>query len=359
VKIPPIHIALAGATTFWLAACGNAPTERKAEPPPVVSVGHVRLATLAGGFVASGRLIPREEVAVAPELSGFRVARVLVEEDAYVRAGQVLAVLDDALLQAQIAQARATLAQQVVAADKAGAEAARVRGLDNQGVLSQEAIDQRRLAARSADAAVAVARAQLNDLLVRQQRLTIRAPSGGRVLQRSARPGDTSSAGSILFTIARDNLVELDAEIPEASMGTIAIGDPVDVTLVSGAKIDGRVRLFGARVDSQTGLSRARIALPVRQDLRPGGFAQARFVRASAPALTAPEGAVHYDADGPYMLILDRDDRVRRIAVRTGRRADGLVEMIEGPKAGARAVLGGGAFVLEGDKVRVAGKGKS
>jgi HlyD family secretion protein len=59
------------------------------------------------------------------------------------------------------------------------------------------------------------------------------------------------------------------------------------------------------------------------------------------------------------MLILDRDDRVRRIAVRTGRRADGLVEMIEGPKAGARAVLGGGAFVLEGDKVRVAGKGKS
>src|SRR3546814_15623513 len=88
------------------------------------------------------------------------------------------------------------LAEQKVAAEKAQAEANRVEGLDNKGVLSQEAIEQRRLAANSANAAAAAAQAQLNDLLVRQRRLVIRAPRSGRILERTVRPGDTSSARS-------------------------------------------------------------------------------------------------------------------------------------------------------------------
>jgi HlyD family secretion protein len=130
------------------------------------------------------------------------------------------------------------------------------------------------------------------------------------------------------------------------------------VTLASGAKVNGKVRLLGARVDNQTGLSRARIALPVNPDLRPGGFAKASFVKASAAVLTAPEKAVHYDTDGAYMLLLDKGDRVRRVTVRTGRRADGMVEILSGAEAGARAVAGGGAFLLEGDRVRIASSGR-
>ena len=65
---------------------------------------------------------------------------MLVEEGDTVSRGQPLARLDDTLLRAQIDQARATLAQQQVAAERAEAEAGRVDGLDNQGVLSEEAI---------------------------------------------------------------------------------------------------------------------------------------------------------------------------------------------------------------------------
>lgn len=351
--------AVAVVLPFLLAACGAAAPEQKRDPAPTVTVDTVRMVSLSGGFSASGRLMPREEIAVSSELSGFRIARVAVEEDAMVGAGQILAVLDDALLRSQIAQAQAALAQQMVALDKARKESVRVDGLDNSGVLSQEAIDQRRLAARSAEAAVGVARAQLNDLLVREKRLLIRAPASGRVLERMARPGDTSSAGTVLFTIARGNLVELDAEIPEGAMGEIAIGDPVEVALASGTKMDGTVRLLGARVDTQTGLSRARIALPVRRDLRPGGFAKARFTGRARPVLAAPEAAVHYDADGAYMQILDRNDRVHRVVVRTGRHSGGMVELIAGPPQDARVVMSGGAFVLEGDKVRAAGRATS
>ena len=353
MKCPPFLIA--GLLPLVLAACGAAkPDDKAVEPPPTVSIAHVAERTLEGGFSASGRLVPREEVAVAPELPGYRVARVLVEEDALVGAGQTLAILDDALLRSQIAQARATLAQQQVAAERSREEAARVRGLDNQGVLSEEAIDQRRFAARSGEAAVAVARAQLNDLLVRQSRLVIRAPTSGRIVQRSVRPGDTSATGSTMFTLSRDDLIELHAEIPEASIGLVTVGTPAEVTLASGEKVAGTVRLRQARVDQQTGLVIVRIALPRDRDLRPGGFAQARFALAGAPAKVVPQAAVHFDADGASLKVLDRQDRAHRVAVRTGRRANGFVELLQGPPPGTRVILSGAAFILEGDKVRIA-----
>lgn len=346
-------ILLAAGLATLLAGCRDS-APREQTPPPTVSVARLTTRSLEGDFSASGRLIPREEVAVSPEVSGYRVARVLVEEDARVRQAEPLVLLDQALLAAQVAQARAQLDQQQAQLDGARMDAARVQGLDNEGVLSQEAIDQRRIAARNAQAAVAVAKAQLDDLLVRQQRMMVRAPVGGRVLQRSVRPGDTSATGTPMFTIARGNLVELEAEVPEAALARLTIGDPAKVTIAAGQVIDGQVRLLGARVNQQTGLSSVRIALPVNDALRPGGFAEARFVKASAPVLAAPDRAVHYDADGAYMLLLDKADRVRRASVRTGRRANGMVEILSGARAGDRAVLGGAAFVLQGDKVRIA-----
>ncbi len=341
-----------------LGACHSQP-EKVALPDPTVSVAQVRSTSLRGDFSASGRLLPREEVAVASELSGYRIARVAVEEDANVRAGQVLAELDDTLLRSQITQARAQLAQQEVAAERSAQEAGRVAGLDNQGVLSQEAIMQRRLTARSSNAAVDIAKAQLNDLLIRDERLVIRAPTSGRVLQRSARPGDTSAAGTVLFTIARDNLIELYAEVPEATIGKIGVGNPVRVTLASGEVLNGTVRLRGARVSDQTGLAIVRVALPVNIALRPGGFAKAQFTGAGANVLAVPERAVQFDANGASVFTVGKHNRVHRQSVSTGRRVDGMVELLSGPPAGTRVALGGSAFLLEGDEVRIAKAGST
>jgi HlyD family secretion protein len=281
------------------------------------------------------------------------VAEVFVEEGANVTRGQPLARLDDTLLKAQIDQSRANLAQQQVAADRAEAEAARVAGLDNEGVLSQEAIAERRLAARSARAAVAVAEAQLRDLQTRQARMVIRAPVAGRVLERTERPGDTSSPGTVMFRMARDGLVELDAEVPETELGRVHVGDRADVEIASGVVVQGRVRLVSPRVDQQTKLGRARIALPVRADLRPGGFARATILQPGRTVPAAPEAAIRYDADGASAMVVGDDNRVRRVPVRTGARAGGWVELVEGPPPGSRVALGGSAFVLEGDRVKV------
>lgn len=335
-----------------LAACAKKAEAPKAEAPLTVSVAKVEIRNLSGGFTASGLLIPREEAGVASELSGYRVAEVYVEEGALVSAGQPLARLDDTLLRAQIDQSQATLVQQQVAAERAQAEAARVDGLDNQGVLSEEAIAERRLTARSAQAAVAVAQAQLRDLQTRRTRMTIRAPVAGRVLERTVRPGDTSAAGTSLFRIARGGLVELDAEIPEAKLALIRPGAEATVSLPSGAQVAGVVRLVSPRVDQQTKLGRARIAMPVRADLRPGGFGRASFSQMTRAVPAAPEAAIRYDADGASVMVVQADNRVRRVGVRSGERADGFVELIQGPPPGSRVALGGSAFVLNGDRVR-------
>ena len=344
-------LAILGAAS--LGACQRGASAAKPPPtPPTVTVATVTVQPLKGGLEASGLLVSREEAAVNTELSGYRVAHVFVDQGAQVAAGQPLARLDDTLLRAQIAQQRAVVNQQKVAGERAAAEADRVKGLDGQGVLPQEQVLERRMAARSAVAAVAAAQAQLDDLMTREGLMTVRAPVGGVVLDRMVRPGDVASTQQTMFRLARGGIVELNAEIPEADLGRIRAGDRAQARLPSGAVVSGVVRLVSPEVDQQTKLGHARITLPVRADLRPGGFARAAFADASHTATVVPESAVRFDADGAFVMTLGAQARAKRVPVKTGARSGGLVELVQGPATGTRVLLGGGAFVLDGDKVR-------
>lgn len=347
-------LALA-ALAALLSACGGEPPPRESAAAQArsVRVAEVAVRPLAIGLSASGLLVAREEAAVGSELSGYRVAAVLAEEGDRVTRGQVLARLDPALIESEIGRARAEVARAEASAARAGAEAARVAGLDGRGVLAQEAIDQRRFEARAADAALAAARAQLNDLITRRARLTLRAPVAGTIIARNLAPGAISTAGGEpLFTIARDNLIELAAEVPEADLPRITPGTPAQVTLPGGETAAGTVRTILPRIGNQNQLGIVRIALPVRADLRAGGTGTARFGATSRAVPAVPEAAVQFSARGPAVMVLGPDNRARRRPVRPGQRAGGFVELVEGPAPGTRVLLSGAAFVLEGDLVR-------
>ena len=337
-------LILIAAVSTAVSSCGRKPpaASRAAAPSDAraVRIAVVEGRPLEGGMTASGLLISREEAAVNSDLTGYRVAKVEVEQGAWVRQGQPLVELDDTLLKAQIEEAAAQ-------AEQADAQAKRVTGLDNQGVLSAEQLETRRTTARVQDAALA-------DLKVRDARMIIRAPVGGLVLERNVRPGDIASAGGAtpMFRMVRDGLVELNAEVDEAEFGAIRIGDPVKVTLPSAAVVNGRVRLIDPEVDPQTKLGHVRIQLPVRSDLRPGGFGHATFQGSAMAARAVPELAIRYDADGASVMVLDANDKVSQVPVKTGRRSGGYVELLDGPPAGARVLLGAASFVLPGDQVK-------
>ncbi|WP_165185000.1 efflux RND transporter periplasmic adaptor subunit [Caulobacter soli] len=306
-----------------------------------VSVGSVETRPLGGGVEASGLLVSREEAAVGSELSGYRVARLYADEGDWVRAGQPLAQLDDTLLRAQVDQQAAVTAQ-------SQAEAARVAGLDGQGVLSQEQIETRRYQAKAQEAA-------LKELRTRVSRMTITSPVSGRVLQRGVQPGQIAGGGTTpWFTIARDGLVELDAEVNEADLPGIREGQSAQVSLPGGQSISGVVRLVSPRVDSNSRLGKVRVRLPVRPDLRPGGFGRATFGASGAAVTAIPESAIRYEADGLSVMTVDSNNRAHQVAVKIGQKGGGWAQLVQGPPAGTRIVLGGASFVADGDTIRPA-----
>jgi HlyD family secretion protein len=337
-----------------LSACRK-PPEKLSEADQARAVRVIRLnsAAITGAVSASGDLVPREEAAVLPEVNGYRVSRVLADVGQYVKAGQTLVQLDPALIQGQLAQAEANAAQAEVQALQAEEQAAHVKDLDGTGVLSQEQIDQRRFQARAARATARAQAAALKDLRTRNAKLAVAAPVSGLILEKTVRPGDLSAGGATpWFRMARDGEVELSAELSESDLSRIRPGEAATVTLQSGATVQGRVRLISPQIDAQTKLGEVRILLPVRSDIRAGGFARAVFTDASSSALALPEAAVRYDADGAGVMVVGADNRVHRVMIQAGPRGSGLVQLLKGPPAGSRIVANAAALLLDGDLIR-------
>jgi HlyD family secretion protein len=335
-RLLPLSLAAALA----LAGCHKPPVRQtEAQQARAVSVVQIEPRAIVGALAAAGDLVPREEAAVQPEVTGYRVAQVLADVGQYVKKGQVLVRLDPALIEAQIAQAQAQY-------DQAQDQANRVKGLDNSGVLSEEQIEQRRIQAR-------VAAAQLKDLKTRYSKMNVTAPVAGLILAKNVRPGDLSAVSATpWFDMARDGEIELAANMSEQDLARVRPGQSATVTLPSGQVVQGHVRLISPQIDPQTKLGQVRILLPVSSGVRAGGYGRAVFSDAAGQALAVPEGAIRYDADGASVMTVDANNRVHRVMVETGARGSGLVQLVRGPPAGTRVVANASSLLLEGDLVR-------
>ena len=102
--------------------------------------------------------------------------------------------------------------------------------------------------------------------------------------------------------------------------------------------VDGVVRLVSPRVESTSRLGKVRITLPVRPDIRAGGYARASFIDLTRAAPSVPETAIRYDANGASVMVVRADDRVAQVPVRTGDRGGGYVELLSGPPVGSVVV---------------------
>jgi HlyD family secretion protein len=354
--LPPIGLAAALiAASPWLTACHPASAAKPRAAALVRSVSVLVLSdrAVASDLAATGDLVSREEAAVLPEVNGYRAAEVLADVGQFVRLGQPLVRLDPALIRAQIAQQTALTAQAQAQADQAEDQARRTEGMDGSGELAQEQINQRRFQARAATANAQAQKAALDDLRTREAKLLVTAPVSGLVLERTVRPGDLSGTGTTAwFRLARDGQVELQAQMAEDELNRIRPGATAMVTLPSGLAVSGHVRLVSPQIDPQTKLGYVRITLPVRPDVRAGGFGRASFGDPSGIGLAVPETAIRYDADSASVMVVDAQDRVRRVRVKTGERGGGWVRLTSGPPVGARVVQNAAAFLVDGDKVR-------
>ena len=120
----------------------------------------------------------------------------------------------------------------------------------------------------------------------------------------------------------------------------------------------GRQAVPAGDVDQQAGYQdagrqlRGPRAERQRREQRAGGYGRAVFTDAAGSALAVPETAVRYDANGASVMVLQPNNRVRQVAVRTGMRGSGLVQLTDGPPVGSKVVANAASFLLYGDLVR-------
>jgi HlyD family secretion protein len=351
-----LAFGLAFGVSLGLGGC-HAPAATPAagrEQARTVSVVRVELRPIAGGIVTSGVLTPRNQVAVSPDLNGYRVSKLYVDEGQWVKAGQPLLEMDGSVLRAQLEQQVALAAQQKAVAEQRQKEAARVAGLDAQGVLPEEQLQARRYAANSALAGANAAAASAREMQTRMEHMVLRAPVSGLVLQRNVNLGDISGGGGAnpWFVMADGGEIELFADVGEADFDKMRPGLRATVTLADANTVGGVVRLVSPRVDASTRLGKVRISLPVQTDIRSGGYARASFTDLSRATPAVPETAVRYDANGASVMVVGPDGKVSQAPVRTGERGGGYVELLSGPAPGTAVVAKAAAQLLPGDYVK-------
>ena len=326
---------------------------QEGEQVPTVTVVAPGRSTVSGMISATGTLAARREIAVGVVGEGGRVVSVSVEPGDWVRAGQVMAVIDQSV---QSQQAQSSAAQIEVAradANLAQANLDRALKLVDRGFISTADVDRLTATRDAARARVRVAEAQYRELLARNARLNILAPAAGLVLDRNVEVGQVLGAGAEApFTIARGGEMELLADVNEDDLAVLSVGATAQVRPVgSGRTFTGQIWQVSPIIDAQDRQGIARIALSYDPAIRPGGFASADIARGAIVAPRLPESAIQSDERGSYVYVVDRDNRVVRRNVRTGIVTDGGIAIVAGLDGTERVITRAGGFVNEGDKV--------
>ncbi|TFY97881.1 efflux RND transporter periplasmic adaptor subunit [Ramlibacter rhizophilus] len=363
LRTPLLLIALA----LVLAACqrnegpdaaSGSPAATAPEPKPALTVTTTTplRAQLAQTLAANGNIAAWQEASIGAETGGQRLTEVRVNVGDRVKKGQVLAVFARDTVDAEAAQARATLAEAEAAAAEAVANAQRARSLEATGALSASQINQYVTAAETARARVQAARAALDARQLRQGQTQVVAPDEGIISARNATVGAVVASGTELFRLIRQGRLEWRAEVTSDALGRLRPGTPAEVTAASGARLQGRVRTIGPTVDPQTRQALVYVDVkPVGEggNALPGMYARGSFDLGSASALTVPQTAVVVRDGFSYVMTLTPDNRVQQVKVQAGRIVGDRMEIIEGLAPDARVIASGGSFLNEGDVVRV------
>ncbi len=357
---PRQGLALVSFCLFALLALVSCAAEEKVAPvaKPALTVTAVspRVAELPLRVAANGTIAAWQETSIGAESSGLRLAEVRVNVGDEVQKGQVLAVFAAETVQADLAEARANLAEAQARLEEARANVIRSRDLQAKGFISSQKVTEYLTAESTAVARVDAQHAVLGMRQVRVKQATVVAPDYGVIVARSAAVGAVAPAGQELFRLIRQGRLEWRAEVAAADLSLVRPGIAAVVTPAGGAAITGKVRMIAPTVDAQTRNGIVYVDLPAGKaagGARAGMFARGEFDTGAVRALILPQSAVVLRDGFSYVLQIGGDARVRQLKIATGRRSGDVIEITGGLDVTARVVAAGGAFLADGDTVRV------
>jgi RND family efflux transporter MFP subunit len=304
-------------------------------------------------IVASGALGAKRDQPVGIAGQGGRIIRVTVDAGSWVRAGQVLAVVDRSVQSQQAAQLAAQIESARADAALAQANYERAVALKDRGFVSKAEIDSKKAIRDAAYAQVRVAQAQLNATRAQIGQLNVVAPASGLILARNVEVGQIVSPSSgALFRLAEGGQMEMRAQLSQQDLAGVHVGMPAQVTPVgSDRSFSGSVWQVAPTIDPTSRLGDVRIEVRYDSLLRPGGFAEARIAAGTTTAPVLPQSAVLSDDKGNYVYIVNAKNEVERRNIKIGTVDDNGVTIAQGISGNEAIVLSAGPFLNPGQKV--------
>ncbi len=379
-----LFFAYVPAAVLLIAACSGGgeaakqATPEAARPPVAVEASLATAGILTEGIDVTGTLAPKFEVDVKSEVIGL-IREVYVTEWVRVKKGEPLARIDireqEAFVkrtEAALESAKSSELQARVADNRIRRELERMKKLRENGLATQQALDDAVSEAEASASRVEAAQAQvraaeedLNQVRTRLAKGRIVAPIDGIVSERRANVGDLvgeAGANQLLFHIVDNRVLNLTVSVPSAEMGGLRQGQPLEFTTdaLPGRTFRGTVMFINPAV-SEADRSVRVIAEVINAagELKGGLFVKGRIVtgRRDAVILVPREALLGWDVVGrKAKLFIVAGDRATSREVRTGLTAEGGVEITAGLKPSEAYIVRGAFNVKEGDKLIIARK---
>jgi RND family efflux transporter MFP subunit len=325
-------------------------------PALVVTTGLAENATLPGVIEAPGVVAPWQEASVSSRSSGLPIVAIHADVGDTVTKGQLLARFDDATVQADVARAAAALEQANAHASEARINRDRALQLGESGVLSKQDTLTAMTNAAATAAEVAQAQAALKAARLALEHTRVVAPDAGVISARSVALGVVAQPGTELFRMIRQGRLEWRAELTAQQLAQVQAGVQATVRTMDGGTVKGRVRVVAPSLDASTRLGLAYVDLEPSSAVRASMYLKGQLELAEREVVTVPSASVVVRDGRTYVAALD-GNRVRFVAVTTGRTIGDRTEVAGGLAAGATIVVRGAGFLSDRDVVRVAQPG--
>jgi len=325
------HLALSAAL-LTLAACGK--PELGGGPPDDFKVqavvAPVQPQTLTERIRLVGTLQARDVVDVVSEINAV-VTALTIHEGQPVAAGDVLARMDDRQRSARVQEMDARLIL-------SRTNFQRGRELRDSETISNQEFDRLQAEHQIAEAAATLARAELDDAV-------IKAPFDGIVGERYVSVGQYVTAGERLTTLVRNDPLEVAFHVPERFLSELLDGQRIELSTAAypDETFTGEVFYIAPYVDEQSRTIRVKAAVPNGDErLRPGMFAGLELIlRSDDEALLIPESAVQYRGDQASVFVMTDEGVADIRPVTLGARQAGALHVTEGLESGDRVVVEG------------------
>jgi RND family efflux transporter MFP subunit len=304
-------------------------------------------------LVATGSVYAWQEAVIGPVVGGYRVAAVNVDVGDRVKKGQELVRLDDELLVADVHSKRAAKEQADAQLVTASSDRRRGDSLKDSGALSSSQLEKLHNDELAAQAKVQQATADMESAELKLRYAHVLAPDEGVITSRNVVVGQIAQSGTEMLRLLRNERVEWRAEIPEARLREVKVGQPVRVTTADGSQLTGRVRTVAPTVQSGTRTGLVYVDLPKPNGARPGMFARGEIEISHETAATLPMASVVVRDGYSYVFVVSDDQKVERRRVQTGDIREGRVEITGGLHGGENVVERGAGFLQDGDKITV------